>query len=63
MNRIKAMVERDFVNILLLNGGVVEYREVYMDGHTYYKLLLNNGKIKHWKDFSEDSLKRLGMKG
>lgn len=63
MNRIKAMVERDFVNILLLNGGVVEYRKVCVDGHTYYELSLNNGKIRHWRDLSEDSLKRLGMKG
>lgn len=57
----KAEREHEFVQMILDKGGIKAHMKMYERGHMYYAMELNNGEGRYWTDFSQDSLKKLGI--
>lgn len=57
----KAILEKEFVDMILSKGGIELWSCMAEDTSNYYEMKLKNGEIRYWKDFSIDSLKRLGI--
>lgn len=53
--------EKKFVDMIITKGGVKKYVVMADGNHGYYHLELNNGDIRYWSDFSNESLQRLGL--
>lgn len=57
----KAEAEKSFVEMIIEKGGIKTYWSTQEGRNEYYQLELNNGEIRHWTNFSNESLRILGI--
>lgn len=60
--RKKSECEKEFVEQLLFQGGVIKHSEIEERGNTYHQFWIADGSIRFWTNMSVQNLKRLGLR-